>query len=416
MRILASFLWVLVALCSGVPRWAGAQSPANTDVICVANGAEPTDGREVLKLKELWRVGGEDDDTFFGLVAKVETDAQGRVYILDSQTCQIYMYSPDGELIRTLFREGEGPGEILRARDMLLMADGRVGVIQEFPGTVSFVWPNGDPAGRVQFVGPNGGVVSLTSCLAREDAILVAGTHSSEGRRPEIRVRLNGLERYDEQGQMMTRYEEQATEYNFADFQFRESEHLPAFWFSYAVASDGRVYSASGHDDYRINVHGASGELERTIERQYDPIERTSAEIRRLELMVLSAFNGAPFEPSIHILKTASPLAYFQRAIQLHDDGSLWVLTGRGVRPESTETMAVFDVFDSAGVFAKQMELQADHKGSDVGIFLSGPGRVLVVKGYMDSLAAQFGNGTALADEGYEPQPPEVICYELPGR
>ncbi len=50
----------------------------------------------------------------------------------------------------------------------------------------------------------------------------------------------------------------------------------------------------------------------------------------------------------------------------------------------------------------KQVALQADHNGQDVGIFLSGRDRILVVKGYMDSLAAQFGNGTALADEGYE--------------
>ena len=57
------------------------------------------------------------------------------------------------------------------------------------------------------------------------------------------------------------------------------------------------------------------------------------------------------------------------------------------------------------------MALHAPHDGRDVGIFLAGPDRILVVKGYMDSLAAQFGNGTALADEGYEPQTPEVICY-----
>ena len=48
-----------------------------------------------------------------------------------------------------------------------------------------------------------------------------------------------------------------------------------------------------------------------------------------------------------------------------------------------------------------------------MGIFLAGPDRILVIQGYMDSLAAQFGNGTAVADEGYEPKVPEVVCYRV---
>ena len=63
--------------------------------------------------------------------------------------------------------------------------------------------------------------------------------------------------------------------------------------------------------------------------------------------------------------------------------------------------------------FARQVALHAPHDARDVGIFLSGRDRVLVIKGYMDSLAAQFGNGATFAGEDGEAQTPEVICYGM---
>lgn len=379
----------------------------------ITNGSEPRDGRQEVQLKELWRAGGEDDEVFFGLVPRVATDPEGKVYILDSQTCRVYVYSPDGELQRTLFQEGEGPGEVRRPRDMALMGDGRVGLIQELPGAVSFVTGDGTPAGRTQFIGPDGGVVNLTGCTAAGDVLLVSGNHDQEGSRPEIRRRFNVLERYDADGVLAARYAASTAEYDFTNFYFREKEHLPLFWFTFAAATDGRVFTAVDHQRYAIEVHGADGALQQVIERAYEPLQRTPQEMRRIELMIKSAFNGVPFQPTIEIEKTEAALSYFHRAIQLHPDGTLWVLSGRGVRPRQPGVMAVFDVFDQKGVFIRQVALHADHDARDVGIFLSGEDRILVIKGYMDSLAAQFGNGTALSDEGHEPQPPEVVCYQI---
>ncbi len=43
--------------------------------------------------------------------------------------------------------EGDGPGEVRGPRDMVLMDDGRVGVVQEVPGKMIFVDRLGNPAG-----------------------------------------------------------------------------------------------------------------------------------------------------------------------------------------------------------------------------------------------------------------------------
>ena len=379
----------------------------------VRNGAVPRDGRQTVTLKEVWRAGGEDGDLMFGLVPRVATDRQGRVYVLDSQLCQVHVFSPDGELLRSLFREGEGPGEVRRPRDLLLTGDGRVGLIQEFPGLVSFVDEAGNPAGRLQVGGAEGGLSSLTACAAAGDAILLTGTQVSQGEVPEIQLRRNFLERYGPDGLATAQYASNETTYNFSNFRFAEREHMPPFWWTFDVAPDGTVYTVTDRDKYAITVFRPEGSVARVIERRYEPLRRTDEEFQMYEGMVVSAMAGLPFQPTIEIEHDESVFAYLWRGLQLHEDGSLWVLTGRGVRDEQEGVMAVFDVFAADGEFVRQVALAAPQDGMKVGMFLSGADRVLVVKGYLESLAAQFGNGSTFAGEDGEAETPEVICYQM---
>ena len=72
----------------------------------------PSLGVRTLVLKELWRVGGEDEDVLFGRIVDVQRHPNGEVYILDNQMCQVVVISGDGEHLRDLSRQGDGPGEI----------------------------------------------------------------------------------------------------------------------------------------------------------------------------------------------------------------------------------------------------------------------------------------------------------------
>ena len=38
-------------------------------------------------------------------------DDDGNIYLLDSQLSEVKVFSPDGEPLKTLSREGDGPGE-----------------------------------------------------------------------------------------------------------------------------------------------------------------------------------------------------------------------------------------------------------------------------------------------------------------
>ncbi|MFH2053254.1 MAG: hypothetical protein ABIK96_12365 [bacterium] len=383
------------------------------EVELVRNGAQPGEGKVQVTLREVWRVGGPDGDEFFGLVPRVQTDAQGNVYVLDSQVCQVTVYDRDGRFLRTLFSEGEGPGEVRSPRDMMVLGDGRVGLLQEFPGAISFVDAAGNPAGRIAYGGAEGGVHSLTGCQASGDVILVSGTHMQRGDQPEINLRQNFLERIGDDGLMKNRYASNDTKYDFTDFVFSEREHIPTFWWCFDVAPDGRVYAAPDRDAYRIEEFAPDGSLVRVVERDCEPLARTEAEFRRMEGMVKSALAGMRFQPTIRVEHGEAAFAYMHRALQLHPDGSLWVLSSRGVRKGEPGVMAVFDVFDREGRFARQVALRAPHEGQRVGIFLSGRDRILVVKGFFESLAAQFGNGATFSGDDEEVEVPEVICYEM---
>lgn len=378
----------------------------------VRNGAEPRDGRLTVELRELWRVGGEDDDTLFGLIPRVCTDEESNVYVLDSQLCQVSVYDRDGELVRTIFREGEGPGEVREPRDMLLLADGRVGLIQEFPGVVVMVDPEGLPAGRMSIGGTDGGVHSLTASQGGDNLVLLTGTHHDDST-PGISGRDNFLESYTTDGKLVARFAQAHSQYDFSDFVFNERQHMPPFWFCFAADTDGTVYTVHDRDRYAITVHAPDGAVLRVIERDYEPLERTDDEYRNFYGMVESAMAGLPFQPTIEVERQEAAVAYLARGIQVAHDGRLWVLSGRGARPDTPGVMAVFDVFEPDGEFVEQVALQAPHRATEVGITLAGPDRVLVLEGYFESLAAQFGNGSTYGGEDGEPALPAVVCYEM---
>ena len=70
--------------------------------------------------------------------------------MLDSQLNEVQVYAPDGEYLRTIGREGEGPGEFRAAFNLLLLPSGNIGVLQAFPSKIIGLTPDGNPADDFQ--------------------------------------------------------------------------------------------------------------------------------------------------------------------------------------------------------------------------------------------------------------------------
>jgi len=99
---------------------------------------------------------------------------------------------------------------------------------------------------------------------------------------------------------------------------------------------------------------------------------------------------GIPIKTVVEMEETYPVVSVLQRGLQVASDGSIWVLSGRGMKPEKPEVMAVYDVFDREGIFVRQVEMVAPHDASRSGIVLADDNRVIVIKGFLAFFAVGF--------------------------
>ena len=78
------------------------------------------------------RLGGEDDgpEAFYRVdVDDVAADAARRLYVLDTGAFQVHVFDEGSRHLRTMGREGEGPGELKHPVALFIMGDGETRVV-----------------------------------------------------------------------------------------------------------------------------------------------------------------------------------------------------------------------------------------------------------------------------------------------
>jgi hypothetical protein len=373
----------------------------------VANTDQPRDGVVDMKLTELWRRGGDDDEVFFGLVLKALSDDEGNVYLLDQQLSEVKVFDPEGELIKTLSREGDGPGEVRQPTDMLWMPDGTLGIVQTFPGRIIKVDREGLPAGDYK-TGEEGAIVAMVE--ARQGGgNLVIGSIDIEVA-PAGQTRHLYIASFDESGVEQARYTGFTVTWDFSDMVFREREQYFVLFGKWDLMRDGRVIAVPDFYDYKFNVYAADGTVERTVTREFEPYERQDIDRKLMETIMEGASSQFPFPIETHIEDIETPVGN----LIAHHSGETWVLTARGSRNQPEGVLATWDVFDPDGHFVRQVQVRCPGNGRKDGIFFVGDDRLLVVHGLTDALGAQFGGGAG-DEQDEEAQPIEVVCYRIEG-
>jgi hypothetical protein len=380
----------------------------------VRNTAEPREGVRHVELEELWRGGGDSDDIFFGLVTRVRQDEHRNLYVMDAQLSQVHVYDEQGAHLRTLFGEGEGPGEIRGPRDLVLMPDGRVGAVQEMPGKLIFVDRENRPAGVLRIGGSgveHGGFCQTFAAHAGADILLVAGFLQAPGAEPGHIDQTSFLTRFDQEGHEVVRFVSDTHDIDIANFTFEEQKHLATYWWNADVGADDRVYVAPYLDRYAIQVFGADGTLQRVIEREYAPWRRTDAEKERFTEVIKAIYAGSPIEIGVEVSDDEPVILYFQRGLRVHADGTIWVLTNRSVREQEPGVMATFDVFDAEGAFVRQVAVHHQADGQRDGVFFVGDDRAVVITGYKDAMLVQFTGGRLSIEAGDDESGAMEVIY-----
>jgi hypothetical protein len=401
-----------------LPAWAAAAgTPAEAP--CIHNSAQPAQGLESVRLEELWRRGGEDDEVLFGVIVQVQIDEDGNLYLLDGQLSQVEVFSPAGEHLGTLSREGEGPGETRRPGDLVLMPDGNLGLAQNFPGKLVLIDQQGNPAGQIEIghADPSQGGFSILRRVVCSGGNLVMGASTTRqgdgGQGTQIRTPV--IARYTPDGaQEMVYYQDEYTfDFTSGTFTFDEARNLEIPLRRFAVGPDGRVYVAPDRERYAIEVFEPDGTLVHTIERDYEIQKRSRDEVDFWRKLYEASLRGVPLELDLKMCETLAPIDWIFGGLTVREDGTLWVRTSRGSRDQPDGVMLTYDVFDHEGRFQKQVAVQCPGRAREDALFFAGPDRMILVKGFMDAVVAMIGGGVTDEEADEEPAPMEVICYAV---
>ncbi|MBD3336657.1 MAG: hypothetical protein GF355_14185 [Candidatus Eisenbacteria bacterium] len=404
---------VLLALSGGVlptgPAAAGEQVEVD-GLLHIRNDATPSEGRTTVELEELWRIGGADSEEIFGLISQVETDEDGNVYLLDSQLSEVKVYSPDGEYLKTLSREGEGPGEVRQPNDMVLLPDGTLGLAQTFPGKIVKIDLEGNPAGSLTLGGADptqGGFVVLLDASSRAGNLVLAGVKIGQSDQPGVQLRTNFLSRYSLDGEELVTYLEKPATLDFTDLVIDEEEQYFVFPRRWSIGPDGRVFAAAQRDAYAIHVYREEGALDRVIEREFTPRKRTAEELERINAVIEVQTAQLPGEARSSVGETEVAIV----GMRVARDGSLWVVSSRGNFEQPEGVMLTYDVFDPEGHFKRQISMACEGDGAEDWLLFPGEDRAFLIKGLIDAAVAMQGAGAG-GDE--DAMPMEVVCYKVP--
>jgi hypothetical protein len=406
---LAALAVMLIAL----PVAAAAGEKTTVDgVVHVHNGAKPAEGTVTRQLEELWRAGGEEDDIFFGSIPQVLADEQGNLYLLDGQLSEVKVYGPDGTFLRTLSREGEGPGEVRRPADMFFLPDGTLALVQSFPGKVVEIDREGNPAGGMMVgdADPSQGRMGvLVFGRCRGGNIVLSGMHMSFNPSGGMDQKFF-VSQCDANGVEQHRYLEKSYPVNFQDFVLDEAG-IDFIWSGrFALGPDGRVYMAPDRDRFAIQVLTPDGRLERVIERDVVPRKRTAEEKHEAELNMRGIGGSYPVQPREVTVLDTDPVV---SGMYVDDDGQLWVATSTANRNLPSGILAAFDVFDAEGDYVRRLQLAGPGDPERDGLNIPSPDRIVVTRGSLDAWRNMQGVSSGEAGSAEEVAPLEVIVYRV---
>ncbi|MBU2502156.1 6-bladed beta-propeller [bacterium] len=395
---------LLASIPAAAGPWQGSLDQRDGTTI-VGNPEVPAEGAAVLDLRELWRLGEDDEEVFFGVIAQMLHDDEGNIYLLDGQLSEIQVFDAAGEYLRTIGRRGEGPGEFMNAADMCWAPGGQLGVVQAWPGKIVMITPEGDPGSMYGLpFRSGGGFQSVSRAVGVGETMVIAGTAWT--REGEQELQLTYLKAYDAEGGEIASYHEGSAPAQFGGYEFVEEDYVD-FQRRWAAAPDGRVAAALSFGDYRIHVWNGDGTLDRIIERPgYRDVPRTSDEKALFQTMYeqFTRWNpGSSFRASDR--HQAVGQLFFR------DDGSLWVQSGQSRWRPAEGLFTSFDVYDREGRFVQRVDLKADADARNDGLFFAGD-RAYVVTDLFDAMLASFGTSGGEA-AALDAEPVTVIAYEF---
>jgi len=378
-----------------------------SEAVCrIQNSAIPRDGNQVIHPRELWSCGGESDDFLFGFIITAEADPEGDVYLLDRWLGMVHVIGPDGQMLRQLCRQGEGPGETNQPTDLTWLPEGELGIVQPSPGRLVRIDRFGNPAGDIVPDGVSARAAQfgfLTEAAWRGGALAYSGSQTN--------FKDGSLERSSflafcdlNTGAEFAR----VLQKDFSDDGRTALKESDQYWIHegrWCLGPEGKIYTAPQRDAYVVNVYGTGGRLERIIEREYEPWHRTKEERDVLQKRHTRPDDEWGGGREVQISADDPCVA----ELRVTDRGELWVRHSRSSHDQAPGVFATWDVFAADGTYSRTVSVVvAGDPGEDRLLFLN-DSRLLVIHGYFEASDAMWGEGATWDQE----EVGEIVCYDV---
>ena len=271
-------VFLVTASCGDAPRSAGLDSPDFS--------IEPS-------VETVFTVGVRDGAPWetFGSITSLAFDADGTLFILDEAAAHVVVIDASGAYVRTISRQGEGPGELARPAGLAVFSDGRIGVMDFAKSGLQLFSRDGAFLDGIRFAagegipGPPFHVLPDGSIVTSEVFRRTVSDGSGEGR-PVMRFRADGSGELLHSAWAGPPLDDTQVEDGQSGGVYFELRPIRAFPppLEVGVLRDGRVAVADSVG-YRIKLlapDGATAEDVATLERQVAPVAVT-ARIRDAE-------------------------------------------------------------------------------------------------------------------------------------
>jgi hypothetical protein len=337
--LLLAFLIGTAAACSKkADSWKG-RIELEDGIKVTLNPKEPLLSPEAITLTSELVIGRESDrkgTVIFRNLAPygcVDTDISGNIYILDSGADTIFKVDPQGDLLKSFGRHGQGPGEFQSPGFIKVMPDGAIAVVDDighklvrFDKDGTFLGEdriNVLPEITVPSVDSQGGIVAML--MEEGERLALSMNRILPGLRETIRFAEKETRRIFD-GSTLDLY-------------------VPQFRFA-LTGNDHIVWGFQ--NDYLLNISNLDGKILRKIRKDYDLIPITEADFRaRLK----DAFQGRSAPQNI---TPVHPPHYWPFSLLIADEkGRILARTPA----KSPDGKMKYDLFDEEGKFVASIGL-----------------------------------------------------------
>jgi hypothetical protein len=312
-----------------------AVSEIKDGVETITNPDFPRDGRFTAKLTEEMSCGGEGgpEAGLLNRPLELDVDAQGNVYVMDMGDVNIKVYDSQGRFLRTIGRQGQGPGEFGGLAFFRLLSDGRLCALDTMQH-------------RIIILAADGRYLSGFSLEGYFRAMSVDG---------QDKLYLAKWGAVKEPDQLSTEFQEvpYVTSIFRTDIAGKDLVHLTdflgesmvmkgmggggvmsmggLFTIVWAVSGAGKLYGAY-NGDYSLGAFGPDGIRGLAFGRAYTPVKN-----KRYRGMVGQKKTMPPFS-----------------AIAIDEDENLWIEL---IRADDAKGF-LYDVFSGDGIYGKQVAIE----------------------------------------------------------